>query len=428
MYKIEEVSIEGFWMSHHAECKFKNDVNVIIGRNGTGKTTFMNVLHAVLSLDIEELADSEFKEVTIKLSKKDSKKTIKVTKQGSESNPYQRVTYQISKKEYNLRVSKDDRLYRPMSRRIMEEASELKLELSGLVSLSSLSVYRMRNFDEYEIRDKKGQRIIAPVDYKLAQLMGELTRFQLELSKQAHDIAVKLQKDVLASILYEPKNEKARTISIPSKGGFSSEKELSKLQTAYTQLQVIDDTIMKRITTHIEAIDTAVKNYSRSREGDLKTLDADFSVDFAAFEAFSRTKEIVDMSLDSEKKSKEVSHQLNLFLSILGKFIPEKEFSLGSEGLEVLGSNNKPVGYEKLSSGEKQLLILLVEALLQKEKPFVYLADEPELSLHIDWQKKVIPSIIELNPNAQIIVATHSPEIAGSHRDAIVDMSEIVNV
>ncbi len=423
MYKIEKVSIEGFWKSHHADCKFQDDVNVIIGRNGTGKTTFMNILHAALSLDIEELADSEFEEVTIELSKEGSKKTIKVTKQESELNPYQQVTYQISDKEYNLRVSKDDRLYRPMNRRIMEEASELKLELSGLVSLSSLSVYRMRNIDEYEIRDKKGQRIIAPVDYKLAQLMDELTRFQLDLSRQARNIADKLQKDVLASILYEPKNEKTRNILIPSEGKFSSAEELNNLKAAYSQLQLIDSAIEQRITTHIKAIDTAVKNLHRFREGGSDDID----VDFAALEAFSRTKKIVKMSLDSEGKSNEVFRQLKLFLSILGEFIPEKTFSLDRGGLEVFGSNSKPVGYEKLSSGEKQLLILLVEALLQKENPFIYLADEPELSLHIDWQTKVIPSIRRLNPNAQIIVATHSPEIAGSHCDAIVDMTEIVN-
>ena len=78
-----------------------------------------------------------------------------------------------------------------------------------------------------------------------------------------------------------------------------------------------------------------------------------------------------------------------------------------------------------LSSGEKQLLILLIEALLQRESNCIFLADEPEISLHIEWQREIISSVLSLNPNAQIIVATHSPEIAGKYKSKIKKMSEI---
>ncbi|HFW6085601.1 TPA: AAA family ATPase, partial [Salmonella enterica subsp. enterica serovar Enteritidis] len=80
-----------------------------------------------------------------------------------------------------------------------------------------------------------------------------------------------------------------------------------------------------------------------------------------------------------------------------------------------------------LSSGEKQLLILFIETLLQQNKPFIYLTDEPELSLHIAWQRKIIPAIKQLNPNAQIIAATHSPEVASKYRNAIFDMEKLVH-
>ena len=80
-----------------------------------------------------------------------------------------------------------------------------------------------------------------------------------------------------------------------------------------------------------------------------------------------------------------------------------------------------------LSSGEKQLLILLTEALLQKETPCIFLADEPELSLHIEWQRMIIPAIMELNPNAQVIAATHSPEVASKFSDSIFDMEDLIN-
>ena len=69
---------------------------------------------------------------------------------------------------------------------------------------------------------------------------------------------------------------------------------------------------------------------------------------------------------------------------------------------------------------------MLVEALLMKYQYVVSITDEPELSLHIDWQRKLLDSIVQLNPNAQLIVATHSPEIAGGFSNSIINMESIM--
>ena len=87
---------------------------------------------------------------------------------------------------------------------------------------------------------------------------------------------------------------------------------------------------------------------------------------------------------------------------------------------------NGDVPISKLSSGEKQLIILLTEALLQREQSFLFIADEPELSLHISWQREILPAIRILNPNAQLIVATHSPEVAGKYLGKILDMEDVL--
>ena len=63
---------------------------------------------------------------------------------------------------------------------------------------------------------------------------------------------------------------------------------------------------------------------------------------------------------------------------------------------------------------------------MQRNATNIFLTDEPELSLHIEWQRKIIPAIQKLNPNAQIIAATHSPEVASKYRDNIISMSKII--
>lgn len=71
--------------------------------------------------------------------------------------------------------------------------------------------------------------------------------------------------------------------------------------------------------------------------------------------------------------------------------------------------DNSIIDPYQLSSGEKQILIILTKTLIQNQAPHIMIMDEPEISLHFDWQKRLIEYVILLNPNLQLIVATHSP-------------------
>ncbi len=80
----------------------------------------------------------------------------------------------------------------------------------------------------------------------------------------------------------------------------------------------------------------------------------------------------------------------------------------------------------KLSSGEKQMLVILLTALVQDNAHCVLFMDEPEASLHIEWQQKLIGMVRQLNPNAQIILTTHSPAvIMEGWLDAVTEVSDI---
>lgn len=149
-------------------------------------------------------------------------------------------------------------------------------------------------------------------------------------------------------------------------------------------------------------------------------------VNFRALEALQQTKKIIKLSLNAEKETTAIFAQITLFISILEDFVINKKFSFNGGDLKV-EANKEQIPYHSLSSGEKQLLIILIETLLQNQKKYIFLMDEPELSLHIEWQREIIPAIMKLNPNAQIIAATHSPEVASKYSDAIFDMEDLVN-
>ena len=80
----------------------------------------------------------------------------------------------------------------------------------------------------------------------------------------------------------------------------------------------------------------------------------------------------------------------------------------------------------QLSSGEKQILAILLTVLVEDQLPYVLFMDEPEVSLHIEWQKRLIDLIVELNPNVQIILTTHSPAvIMNGWADKVTEVTDI---
>ena len=80
-----------------------------------------------------------------------------------------------------------------------------------------------------------------------------------------------------------------------------------------------------------------------------------------------------------------------------------------------------------LSSGEKQILIILLTVLVQNREPYVLLMDEPEISLHIEWQQRLLDLVVDLNPNAQVIITTHSPAvIMNGWMDRVTDVEDII--
>ncbi|MCQ2132823.1 MAG: ATP-binding protein [Bacteroidaceae bacterium] len=81
----------------------------------------------------------------------------------------------------------------------------------------------------------------------------------------------------------------------------------------------------------------------------------------------------------------------------------------------------------QLSSGEKQMLVIMLTVLVENGEHYALLMDEPEISLHIEWQKRLIGLIRDINPNAQIILSTHSPAlIMDGWMDIVTEVSDVV--
>ena len=111
-----------------------------------------------------------------------------------------------------------------------------------------------------------------------------------------------------------------------------------------------------------------------------------------------------------------INHDKDEFVGIVNGMFKEtgKVLSDSVSDLVFIKDGKRRIPLFNLSAGEKQLLIILLTALLERRQEYILIMDEPEISLHIDMQYTLIDNLLRLNPNAQLIISTHSPSIFGS--------------
>ena len=125
------------------------------------------------------------------------------------------------------------------------------------------------------------------------------------------------------------------------------------------------------------------------------------------------TERINSNSSITKQELDKINERKNLFISLVNECFAEtgKELSNDSTKLVFIKDNSIGIYPKELSSGEKQLLIILLTVLLERGEEYILMLDEPEISMHISWQYKLIDMILLLNPNVQILLTTHSPMI-----------------
>lgn len=133
--------------------------------------------------------------------------------------------------------------------------------------------------------------------------------------------------------------------------------------------------------------------------------------------------------LESRVREKRLlSERLLTFERIVNGYFRDKEIAVDARrGFVITSISGKHLAEEHLSSGEYHLLSLMVAALETQRRGTVLAIDEPELSMHISWQRRLIDSLLECASNAspQLLLATHSPDIVGEYRDYLVEFGNI---
>ena len=222
---------------------------------------------------------------------------------------------------------------------------------------------------------------------------------------------------VLEIVLFDEERDKF-PMSIPDKESMGdAAKQL--LVRAFESAGLLQPAMRRRIDKHFEALEEARRDLGKEEKSGRK---------FFVLPLIPRTGAMIEAARALDEARETLFEPLRLFERLASKFLADKTVRVEADGslaIAYIDTSERIVGLDRLSSGEKQILILLIQALLEENSPVVYMADEPELSLHIEWQAMLINSLLELGGEIQVIVATHSPDIVSDYRDNVIPLDDV---
>lgn len=449
MILVERFSIKGLFGKKDVDLCFKSKAQVYIGENGLGKTTILNALNYLLSCDFKTLVKIIFSRIDIKI------KGIEFTFSKEEI-----CNYLKSQDDVNMRNS-------GFYQRLVSELSDVDVKvLQGYIRSGKTDMEKMQDINSY--LKSVGFKFTAPSGY----LMKVLTQVVIDRAeiRQIDDFK-EFMKEMRVRILYFPtyrRIEKDVRMMLRERrnrgrwGNSTNERDLESpfveelseaVHSGMSDIKKRRDSVLEKIASisrkELDALSVdllkkqiaGITDNIILEDGDIDKIEAIINKSQVGLSAkeqervllllknkeiyndenkfllylLTRLKDIYNSYEAYDKGIKEFVDVCNGYLRDKHFAYNEAELNLDLEPISQLGSMpmQEVIDLDVLSSGEKQLVALFATIYLepQPQSHFIFLIDEPELSLSIYWQRKLLPDVVK-SPNCDFLFAvTHSPFI-----------------
>lgn len=456
---IKRFEIKELFGIYNVDIPFNNNINIFVGENGLGKTTILNVLNYIIQGDSESLSSINFNTIILTLGNNTKIKILHDDLLNNnlslsdrnrvnhylEEDDYSFITRRIAMeifKEKSPKILEDkeerEKIFERILRRYRYDLSPSMLEkIYNLVLKNENFQEDLKNSWEYKIYQymKNWDKIIYLPTYRRIE---EDFNSYLENSPDK-DYYRKDRKKRNFSYLQFGMDDVQRAIDYACETLKNNTNEGFKAMTSNLLTNYVN------ISENKEKINFTSKNFNES------TLDIVFSrladkIDQNIKEKIikmlkeNNTAEdkyhqyllsIINELSNIYEKNKQIDDNLENFKNVCNNYLVNKNVEYDKFKIECKVEqkvSKQPILLKNLSSGEKQIISLFSKLYLNTDEKNIILFDEPELSLSILWQKRLLPDIINSNRCSFIAIITHSPFIFDNEfRERAIDIKDYIS-
>ena len=395
-----------------------NDVTILTGPNGFGKSTILKIVEAISKGNIFYITTLMFEEIELTFEEDKLVHFKKINNKFFLDNlevDLENINYEfiqirrrfpwikykdkgifVDLRNNNVIEEKHLQMYCALSygfneecnwrdsakyQELMDKINSIKLLIGNVRLISEQRLFRKEfSFEERE-------KVVDTITELPDKLKTEISKVSEEYASTANKLDSTYPKRLFAATIgLQGQEEYRKCLDIANK-------KFEKLnQYKLVDMSIIDEPYYKKEHS------TALKIY---------------------FDDFSEKHEVFEKLIK----------KLDAFTKIINDRFSFKRICISrQEGFYIEDTDNsKRIELEQLSSGEKQEIVLFYDLIFGIKDGLLLLIDEPEISLHIAWQKKFLDDLLEVADvgDVKVIVATHSPQIISNHWDIQVDLGDL---
>ena len=428
--RINSIKIENLFEIFNYDIAFKSNENVLIitGPNGYGKTMILNIIFNLFNKKFQFFQKLIFEKITLFLdeniyvviTKKMVGRKSNVNFSFFQNNEIVEIFDYSNKKEQDLERNIDN--YLPVVRveadKWIDRRTEREFTYDDLIN---------------EFADQLPDHIVANgLKIKSPKVTKILNSIQVHLIREQRLFKKAIDTNNVFGYR-ETKNQTIMTETIQTYAKELKQIILNNIQKSFNQTQALDSSYLDRLIDEKNKISETDYNsrLSALNEKQEKLIELGLYESKQKIRNYSKddAKALLVYINDLEGKLgvfDDLLVKLELFTNILN----ERRFTFKSihvskdKGFLFKTSKGKELDLSQLSSGEQHEVVLLYELIFNVKPNVLVLIDEPEISLHITWQKEFLKDLLKIVKiqNIQVLIATHSPSIIDDRWDLVYNL------
>ncbi|PGB61577.1 AAA family ATPase [Bacillus toyonensis] len=423
---LKGIKIQGLFKKYDYEIAFDENINIFVAENGHGKTTIIKIIVAALNGDAVTLNKLPFEKIELDFGNKNvvSIKRLKNSTNIADMECYYQKAIDLEELVQRRNLPKALRNIVVHSGTGMIPEEEIRMYLRAMRNSSNVDIEEIKNANKYLNRIKDSYiKSYKKIEEHLKEKVKYLPTFRRveaelrEIYTEDVEFEGKFEEGSMKFGLKDVELRINRLTNRLTKEAFETHSKIN----GEILGDLLSDSPLKISENQRKEITIEKMQIIIGRIGKENIKEYDKLIDFLSTideNEYSNNNEFLEYYIYKLIKifdgQREIDNKIKEFKDVCNKYLINKELEYDevSPKMQIIDKEDRnPISFSELSSGEKQILSIFSELYLEDTKPLIYIIDEPELSLSIAWQKKILKDIYDSGKVALMISTTHSPFI-----------------